>query len=80
MVIDATAEGFGFLPKMMVIAPSITIRKWTKAEIVALFNSRRDPGSAAYPVTSLGNRSIERVVSEIVQLLDQPGLPSGPAR
>lgn len=70
-VIDATAEGFGFYPEMMLISPLTFKKKWKKSEIIALYNSRRKPQAAEYPSTSLGNKSIERLVSEIVQLLNQ---------
>ena len=71
-VIDATAEGFGFYPEMMLITPMTTKKKWKKSEIVTLYNSRRGPEATEYPLTSLGNKSTERVVSEIVHLLNQP--------
>jgi len=72
VVIDVTAEGFGFYPKMMVITPMTIKKRWKKSEIIELYNSRRSPGAPEYPSTSLGNKSVERVVSEIVYLLRQP--------
>ena len=71
-VIDATAEGFGFYPEMMLISPMTIKKRWKKSEIIALYNSRRKPEATEYPSTSLGNKSTERVVSEIVHLLNQP--------
>jgi hypothetical protein len=71
-VIDVTAEGFGFYPEMMVITPMTIKKRWKKTEIIELYNSRRKPGAPEYPSTSLGNKPVERVVSEIVYLLKQP--------
>ena len=71
-VIDVTAEGFGFYPELMVITPMTVKKKWKKTEIIELYNMRRKPGAPGYPSTSLGSKSVERVVSEIVYLLKQP--------
>jgi hypothetical protein len=68
-VIDVTAEGFSFYPELMLISPLSVKKRWSKAEIVRLYNSRRTPGMPEYSTRSLGNRSVERVVSEVVELL-----------
>jgi hypothetical protein len=70
-VIDARAEGFGFYSEMMVITPMTIKKMWKKTEIVGLYNSRRKAGTAEYPSNSLGNKPVQRVVSEIVYLLKQ---------
>lgn len=71
-VIDSTAEGFGFYPKMMLITPLTVKKRWKKAEVIALYNDRKKPGAPEYKPGSLSNRGLDRVVSEVVHLLREP--------
>ncbi len=71
-VVDATPEGFGFYPKMMVISPLVTKKRWTKAEVITLYNDRKKPDAPEYRPVSLSNRGFDRVVHELVQLLREP--------
>ena len=71
-VIDSTSEGFGFYPKMLLITPLTTKKRWTKAEVVALYNDRKKVYAPEYRPGSLSNKGFERVVSEMVQLLREP--------
>lgn len=68
-VIDATAEGFSLYPRLMVISALTTKKRWTKSEIINLYNSRRKPWAPEYPFSSIGNKPVARVVGEIVELL-----------
>lgn len=68
-VIDASAEGFGFYPQLMMISTLTIKKRWTKSEIINLYNSRRKPWAPEYRATSLGNKAVGRVVAEIVDLL-----------
>jgi hypothetical protein len=72
-VIDADAEGFAFYPDLETITPLTFEKDWTKAEIVALYDSRKRPGAPAY-TRSLPNRKLTAVVSDIVALVmaDRP--------
>ena len=47
-VVDATAEGFGFYPKMMLISPLVTKKRWTKAEVITLYNDRKGPDAPEF--------------------------------
>jgi len=71
-VVDSSAEGFGFYPQMMLITPLTTKKRWTKAEVIALYNGRKRPGAPDYHPGSLSNRGVNRVVLEVVQLLREP--------
>jgi hypothetical protein len=53
----------------MAFSPLTFKKRWTKAEIIELYNSSKGPGRPAYPMTSLGNKSMEKVVRDIVELL-----------
>ncbi|MET0943375.1 MAG: hypothetical protein ABWY13_18650 [Mesorhizobium sp.] len=75
-VIDATAEGFSLYPELMAISPLTLKKRWTKAAIIDLYNNAKGPGRPAYPTTSLGNKSLEKVVRDIVELLVAPEQPA----
>lgn len=70
-IIDANGEGFSYYPKDEMIAPSIEIRRWKKLQILDLYDSRRPQGSPIMKRTSLGNRRLENIVLEAVELLLQ---------
>lgn len=68
-VIDANAEAFTFYPEHMAFSPLTFKKRWTKLAIIELYNGVKEPGSPDYPTTSLGNKSLEKVVKDIVELL-----------
>lgn len=68
-VIDSTAEGFSYYPEMKYFSPLTLKKHWTKAGIIKLYNDRRGPDLAEYQPKSLGNKSLERVVKDVVELL-----------
>lgn len=53
----------------MPISPLTFKKRWTKMAIIELYNSSKGPGRPEYPTTSLGNKSLEKVVTDIVELL-----------
>ncbi|MES3025167.1 MAG: hypothetical protein V4857_26635 [Pseudomonadota bacterium] len=81
-VIDSTAEAFSLHPEHLLFSPFLLKKRWTKAAIIDLYNSQREAGRPAYPTTSLGNKSLEKVVNDIVELLAAPAPPqaAGPVR
>ena len=72
LVVDSTSEGFGFYPRMMLISPLTTKKRWTKADVIALYNDRKKPDAPDYAPGSISNRGFNRVVHEVVQLLREP--------
>ena len=68
-VIDATTERFSLYPEKMLFTPLTFKKPWTKAAVVKLYNDRRGPDLAEYQPKSLGNKSLEKVVNEVVELL-----------
>lgn len=68
-VIDASAEGFTLYPEHMAFSPLTLKKRWTKAAIIDLYNKAKGPGRPEYPATSLGNKTLEKVVADIVELL-----------
>ncbi|MFM9433524.1 hypothetical protein ACFDR9_000565 [Janthinobacterium sp. CG_23.3] len=67
--IDATGEGFSLSPGHLAFSPLSSKKRWTKAAIIELYNGSKGPGRPEYPTTSLGNKSLEKVVKDIVELL-----------
>lgn len=68
-VIDATGEAFSLYPEHMAYSPLTFKKRWTKMAIIELYNNSKGPGRPQYPTTSLGNKSLEKVVKDIVELL-----------
>ena len=70
-VIDASAEGFAFHPDMAVISPLALKKRWSKSEIIALYNDRKNSNAPRYEPASLSNRTLARVVADVVELLNE---------
>lgn len=68
-VIDATAQAFSLYPEHMAFSPLTYKKRWTKMAIIELCNGSKGSGCPDYPTTSLGNKSLEKVVKDIVELL-----------
>ena len=71
-VIDVSAEGFAYYPDSNVVSGMTVKKRWTKSEIIEVYNSRRPPGRPEYVPGSLSNKPVEKIVSEIVELLCEP--------
>lgn len=70
-IVDATAEGFTFYPHIQVVTPSLGIRRWKKQQIIDLYNEKRALGAPELGSASLGSRTLQRIVFEVVELLAQ---------
>ena len=68
-VIDVNAEAFSLYLEHMVFSPLTSRKRWTKLAIIELYNGAKKAGRPDYPSTSLGNKSLEKVVRDIVELL-----------
>jgi hypothetical protein len=78
-VIDSSVEGFALYPEHMVFSPLTSKKRWTKAAVIGLYNSKKGHGRPEYPTTALGNKSLENVVKDIVELLAAPRKVDGVA-
>lgn len=76
-VIESTAEVFSLYPEKMLFSPLTFKKRWTKVAIIELYNSKMGPGRPEYPTTSLGNKSVGKVVEDIVELLTAPRKADG---
>ena len=70
-IIDANGESFAYYPKIETITPSIGLRKWKKLQIIDLYDSRRRPENPMMRRTSLGSRTLEDIVFETIELLQE---------
>lgn len=77
-VIDARVKGFSYHAGRDRLSPLALKRVWTKAEIVALYNTRKPPESPAY-APNLATRKLAQVFAEVVDLL-RPRRGSSPPR
>ena len=70
-VVDTTGEEFWYFCEQCTLAPGFTIRRWTKQQIIDLYNSnvRSD---RIYAVRSLSNKRLSDIVSEIANLIQSP--------
>lgn len=67
-VIDARVEGFSYHPGRDILSPLALKKVWTKAEIIALYDTRKPPGSPAY-APNLATRKLAQVFADVVDLL-----------
>jgi hypothetical protein len=69
IVVDSAGEGWSFFPANEVISPLTTLKRWSKAKIIELFNaSLEEIGiQERYKPRSLSNRRLEQIVREIVE-------------
>lgn len=70
-LVDSTAENWMFSPKHMMVSP-LTFRKhWTKKEIIAAYNGRKNSSDDVklYSEKSLSTKRFDKVFGDIVDLL-----------
>lgn len=68
-MVDATGEGFCLYTVSSIIAPSMTRPRWTKLQVITLYNLKRPAGAPELRTTSLGNRTLAQVIGEVVERL-----------
>ena len=69
--IDSSAEEFWYSPNNFVIAPGFSFKKWTKKQIVELYNnsSNAKKSDQKYPLKSLSNKKLSRIIGDVCELL-----------
>ncbi|MES2946640.1 MAG: hypothetical protein V4772_27555 [Pseudomonadota bacterium] len=66
-IIDSQVQIFWLKPVSMVVSPGFINRQWTKLQIIELYNARRQQGEPELRSTSLGNRRLDQVFSEVFE-------------
>ena len=70
-VIDTTGEEFWYMPEHYALAPGFNFRKWTKKQIIELFNNSdtAKEEKIQYPLKGLTNKKLSKIVNDICDLL-----------
>jgi hypothetical protein len=70
-VIDSSAEEFWYSPENYAIAPGFAFKRWTKKQIVELYNnsSNTKKSDKKYSLKSLSNKKLSRIIGDICELL-----------
>ena len=69
-LVDATGGGWAFHSALMIVSPLTLKRRWTKIEVIRLFNESDNARrvGAVYPEAYVPRRSLERIIAEIAAL------------
>ena len=70
-VIDSTGEEFWYLPEHFALSPGFFPKKWTKKQIVDLFNRsvNAKEKNIQYPLKSLSNKRLSKIIVDICEIL-----------
>lgn len=68
-IIDNNVEGFAFHHNSWIITPLTTKKKWTKIEIIRLYNNRtnQNDGSLPYSEKSLSAKRKNQIFDDIIK-------------
>ena len=71
--IDSNGEGWSFYSDKWVLSPLCTRKRWTKLEIIRLYNNRKNKTSNhdTYSEKSLSSKRLDRVLIDIFELLNK---------
>ena len=71
--IDSTCEGWSFYPNRWLLSPLTTKKRWTKIELINLFNNRKNKNSEEqeYSKKSLSSKRLDLIFMEIFSLLNK---------
>jgi hypothetical protein len=70
-VIDSTGEEFWYSPEKYVLSPGFSFKRWTKKKLIESFNcsSNAQNSLQKYSVKSLSSKRLEKIVSDICELI-----------
>jgi len=67
-VVDSTGEEFGYSCERRVLSPGFMGKRWTKRQIIDLYNSRTG-SDRRYSARSLSNKRLSEILAEISDLI-----------
>ena len=70
-MVDASGEEFWYTRKQCVLSPGFTSKRWTKRQIIDLYNSHVG-SDCIYEARSLSSKRLSEVVSEVSNLIRGP--------
>ena len=71
--IDSTGEGWSFYFDKWVLSPLCLKKRWTKLEIIRLYNNRKNKTSdhVTYSEKSLSSKRLDMIFNDIFELLNK---------
>ena len=72
-VIDCTGEEFWYMPDQYTLAPGFFTKKWTKKQIIDLYNNSEASKDSdfQYSYKSLSSKRVSKIVTDICNILNQ---------
>ncbi|MFW5860661.1 MAG: hypothetical protein ACOCWZ_00305 [Spirochaetota bacterium] len=70
-LVDFTGEGWSLFAPEMIISPLTIKKRWTKLEIITLFNERKNVElgeGRVYSVKSMSSKRIGKIISDLVAM------------
>lgn len=77
--VDSTGEGWSFYTDKWLFSPLCAKKKWTKLEIIRLYNNRKNKISniELYSEKSLSSKRFDKVFSDVFGLMNKINLTNG---
>ena len=75
-MVDSTGEGWSLYSPKMVISPLTMKKRWTKREIIKLFNDRENTELAKgkkYSEKSLSSKRLDKIIFDLVDISSGSG-------
>jgi len=71
-VIDSTGEEFWYSPEFEVLSPGFAFKRWTKKQIIDLFNesSNSKEMQMTYSEKSLSSKKLSKIIFDVCKLLN----------
>lgn len=70
-MVDGTGEGWSLYVPKMIISPLSVKKRWTKREVIKLFNERKNTetgGGRNYSEKSLSAKRLDKIISDLAKL------------
>ena len=70
-MVDVTGEGWSFSVEQTAISPITFKKRWTKKQIISLFNQRINKGAGQqelYSEKSISSKRLDRIIMDLVRL------------
>lgn len=71
--VDTNGEGWSLYVDKMVLSPLTAKKRWTKREIIKMFNDRKNTGcgnQVMYSEKSISTKRLDKIVTEISELAE----------
>lgn len=71
-VIDSTGEEFWYSPEFEVLSPGFAFKRWTKKQIIDLFNesSNSKEMQMTYSEKSLSSKNLSKIIFDVCKLIN----------